>query len=249
MTCNRQVLEQSVRHLMASIQMKDMLKLRPIIVNKNMEVLDGQHRLEAAKRLHKPVYYTIDDKSEVQDVILLNANQKNWAMEDYLNFHYNQANSPYVELKNFLQEHNMAYRMFKMLQGEDNGPQDKAFKNGSMKSISKEQFTHILSLDAEVKELTEFLKARRSDSWKVFASSFFIRALARFLTRKDVDYEDLKRNLEIKIDTLGPRSGVGGYYLMFVQVYNFRKRDAIPVEEDEARSDFFDRIPRARKSI
>lgn len=249
MSCNRQVLEQAVRHLMASIQMKDMLKLRPIIVNKDMEVLDGQHRLEAAKRLHKTIYYTIDDKSETEDVILLNANQKNWAMEDYLNFHYNQGIPAYVGMRRFLEENNMSYRMFKMLHGEDNTAEGKNFKNGTMKQITKQEFDKVLSLNSECHEIIEFLKMRRSDLWKVFKSSLFIRAMARFLTRKDIDYEDLKKNLEVKIDAVGPRSGVGGYYLMFVQIYNFRKRDAIPVEEDEDRNDFFDRIPKARKSI
>lgn len=58
---NRIVDENHVRALMKSMRNKDLLI--PIAVNSKMEVLDGQHRLEARKRLayDVPYYWTGDD--------------------------------------------------------------------------------------------------------------------------------------------------------------------------------------------
>src|ERR1700742_2697053 len=83
---NRDIEDPHVRSIMASISIKDMLHLRPILVNSNMEVLDGQHRLEAARRLNAKIYYQIETKSEDADIILLNAHQKNWKTECYFNY-------------------------------------------------------------------------------------------------------------------------------------------------------------------
>jgi hypothetical protein len=43
--------------VLESIKQKNMLDLKPIICNKEKYVLDGQHRLLAAKQLRVPIYY------------------------------------------------------------------------------------------------------------------------------------------------------------------------------------------------
>ena len=59
----------------------------PIRVNKNMEVIDGQHTLEARKQLDLKVPYIIMDSDDILDVARLNTGRKNWSMNDYLNQH------------------------------------------------------------------------------------------------------------------------------------------------------------------
>lgn len=56
----------------------------PIIVNEDMEVSDGQHRLEAAKALGIPVKFVIQKYVELKETITLNTGQKNWTTKDFL---------------------------------------------------------------------------------------------------------------------------------------------------------------------
>ena len=82
---NRVINELALRKLINSIKSKNMLELRPILVDSQMRVIDGQHRLEAAKALRVPIFYLMKKESESLDIILLNT-QKRWSIEDYLNF-------------------------------------------------------------------------------------------------------------------------------------------------------------------
>ena len=43
------------------LSFKEMYLISPIIVNSRMEIIDGQHRLHAAKELNLPIYYIIVD--------------------------------------------------------------------------------------------------------------------------------------------------------------------------------------------
>ena len=51
--------EKLIKNLMQSISYRNLLAWRPIIVTKNFLVIDGLHRLEAAKRLGVEIYYEV----------------------------------------------------------------------------------------------------------------------------------------------------------------------------------------------
>lgn len=54
---NREIFHANLEKIKRSIQIKNLLEYRPIIVDKKMQVIDGQHRLEAARQLGVPIYY------------------------------------------------------------------------------------------------------------------------------------------------------------------------------------------------
>lgn len=54
---NRKVSERHVRSLVNSISNRNLLAANPILVDEAMNVIDGQHRLEAARKLNTPIYY------------------------------------------------------------------------------------------------------------------------------------------------------------------------------------------------
>lgn len=56
----------------------------PIIVNENMEIIDGQNRCEACKELELPVYYVIIPGLNIEHCRSLNIGQANWKMKDYI---------------------------------------------------------------------------------------------------------------------------------------------------------------------
>ena len=84
---NRDVDRKHVKKLVNSIREKNLLEVNPIIVNEKLEVLDGQHRLEAAKQLKVPIYYVISSDVTHNDISRLNSNKKNWLLMDYINYY------------------------------------------------------------------------------------------------------------------------------------------------------------------
>jgi|14BtaG_2_1085337.scaffolds.fasta_scaffold18203_1 hypothetical protein len=87
---NRTVTEEYVYKLMASFAEKDLRKATPIIVNEQMEVVDGGNRLEARKRLKLPIYYiVVEGLSAKNDIARLNMDRKGWTYPDW-HAHYIQ---------------------------------------------------------------------------------------------------------------------------------------------------------------
>ena len=101
---NRSIHEPWVRKLAELIKEKD-LQI-PIIVDENMKVQDGQHRLEAYKLCGFPITYIIKDKFELDDVRALNANSKKWSLTDYLMSHVKLGNKEYQLLEWFIKTYN-----------------------------------------------------------------------------------------------------------------------------------------------
>lgn len=103
-TSNRELDELHVKRLMASIEKNNLLELNPIIVNENMEIIDGQHRLEAARRLNVPVFYNTGDVSE-EDISTLNSVSKRWSAMDYINYYTIKKRPGFDKLSHFISEH------------------------------------------------------------------------------------------------------------------------------------------------
>jgi hypothetical protein len=89
-----------IRSLTESIKQHGM-KCNPIIVNEKYQVIDGQHRLAAAKNAGTFVYFIIIEGYNLLEVHTLNLNQKNWTRTDYMNGYAEMGIDSYVKLKQF----------------------------------------------------------------------------------------------------------------------------------------------------
>lgn len=86
---NRKINQRQVERLYNSFKERPDLSLAvPILVNDKMEIIDGQHRIEALERLasegtNLPVNYVQINSLGLKDVQILNSATKNWTNDDY----------------------------------------------------------------------------------------------------------------------------------------------------------------------
>lgn len=81
---------------------KDGKFIEPIIVNKDMEVLDGQHRLLSAKVKRAPItFYIVSDREAEQVIRSVNTERKNWSVREYIEFYASLGDRNFT----ILQEH------------------------------------------------------------------------------------------------------------------------------------------------
>ena len=92
---NRMIMDKRVGAIMDSIEKIGQKKV-PILVNADMEVIDGQGRLEAFQRMGLPVYFIVDPKAGIEDCIAMNVNMQNWKLDDYI-LSYATTNNPNKE--------------------------------------------------------------------------------------------------------------------------------------------------------
>ncbi len=104
---NRERVVAHVNKLKKAIEDRNLLHINPIIVDDEMRVVDGQHRLEAAKELGVPVYYLVLERASLRDVQVLNANNKKWGLADYLNSYCETGKADYIEVRDAAEKYDL----------------------------------------------------------------------------------------------------------------------------------------------
>ena len=69
-----------------------------ILVNEKMEIIDGQGRLGAFRKLNLPVIYEIKEGIGIDECISMNIKMENWNIYDYIDSYAAQGVEDYVQL-------------------------------------------------------------------------------------------------------------------------------------------------------
>lgn len=101
---NRVVNQKHVNKLKESFQKHDYLPSCPIIVDEDFNVIDGQHRLEAAKQLGIAIFYVVEKEPDNDLLIDLNVTQRKWSSTDYINYFAEKGNEHYIRFRRLLNE-------------------------------------------------------------------------------------------------------------------------------------------------
>lgn len=104
---NREINKAHVKRLAKSISDNNLLEFNPILVNKNYEVIDGQHRLTVAQENNLPVYFVMVNPAGLAEVQLLNANSKAWSMSDYLKSYIKLGINDYSILEDYMDQYGL----------------------------------------------------------------------------------------------------------------------------------------------
>ena len=76
----------------------------PLCCNENMEVIDGQNRLAALKRLELPVHYYIVRGIGIREARQMDIGRKNWKSLDYVNSYADTGNENFIRFRNLMNE-------------------------------------------------------------------------------------------------------------------------------------------------
>lgn len=98
---NRAINEGLVNRLMKSINEIGFIDARPILVNRDHIIIDGQHRFEACKRLKLPIIFEYSNVDMNKAMISLNTNQQIWRLHEYIQSWANDGRRCYIEILEF----------------------------------------------------------------------------------------------------------------------------------------------------
>ena len=97
LTGNRDIPESRISKIIDSIQKIGWVH-NPIVVNEEMEVIDGQGRLTALRRLKMPVEYIIAPGAGTKECVYMNMNMVNWKLPDFIKSYAELGNENYQRL-------------------------------------------------------------------------------------------------------------------------------------------------------
>lgn len=95
---NREVSPRRIKKIISSINEVGYIT-SPIIVNENMEIIDGQGRYEALKELGMPIDYIIVKGAGINACLNMNIYQERWRIIDYINSYVERGNENYRKIK------------------------------------------------------------------------------------------------------------------------------------------------------
>lgn len=231
---NKDMVEANVVRIMNSIKTKNLLEYRPILVDEKFQVIDGQHRLEAARRLEVPIFYEVKKGVEPREMILLNQNSFNWKMEDYLKFYVQEGNDNYIKLKRFIEKHDSTLKAVLVLFGKRGGSQYRSngFKAGGFIFPSPEEEERGNLILERTRHFLDFVKPKIDKPNGYLNGANFQRAMYLFLSIEAVDFEIFMGKVAQRLDLIQCHSRILLYVKMLKQIYNFRNRQPIALEDD-----------------
>ncbi len=217
---NRDLNETSVKKLQQSI--RDHGFLLPILVNNEMYVLDGQHRLEAARREKVPVPFIKYDLPTNQIPIListLNSLSVNWGLYNYFHLWHEQEREAYLDLALIKDTYGFSVTNVLRLAGITGTSGINAFKVGKMTftDAQKERFEMRCK---KVNELSNY-----SEAWADFNRTVkFISALCKVVLHPQYDHTRMLEQLTDQVMKIQRATSGNEFLLTFTDIYNHKRR-------------------------
>jgi len=212
-TSNREVDDRHVKRLVKAIRAKNMLNINPIIVNSNFEVIDGQHRLEAAREIGGIyIYYVIDDRVNKGDIGALNSNAKNWTVMDYINYFTIEKRPGFDKLSAFISEYPMIppSTVLHMLSA-DGSRNAKALKEGMVDSSNYNFAVKVARILKEYRNLIDHAYDRN-----------FVLAVIEMVKHPDYNHDNMRAKLEYQSRSLVKCINQKQYLDMLTEIYNYK---------------------------
>lgn len=215
-----------VKHLIKSIEIRDLTEYKPITVNPDYTIVDGQHRFLACKELKKPIYYQIiEENSTPYDLISLNVSLP-WNLNDYLNYWVKEGNKNYIHLQAYIKKTGLLPTVvFKMIFGRSKKARQ-LFKEGLF--VYKED-DYLLDIDI-VTTTRDIIKKHTKMSLKdlYFINSVrFLDALMDVMKHPDFDKEKWYRQLVLNVDLMTPKATYIQFKELILHIYNYKQKNKL----------------------
>jgi uncharacterized protein with PIN domain len=218
---NRDLIQLHVERLKASMEQEYLMS--PIIVNEKMEIIDGQHRFEAARQLNLPIRFIKVRGYALSQMQQMNALSKDWGLVDHIKAHADLGNTNFKQLMRYIkgqtENHPLSVIMTSLgLQGSNT--YDK-LKTGSYRHDEKREAQSLRVLES-VEKMRPFYKgANRSN---------FVHAIMH-LRKHDVF------DVELFIDKLSKYSSLmvdcttrARYIDLIEHIYNYKSRNKVSLK-------------------
>lgn len=211
---NRNLNVLHLKRLTQSIKQNDLLHANPILVNEKYEIIDGQHRFNVCRELNKPVHYIKVKGLGLSEIQILNANAKNWKLEDYIDGYCSMGMQEYCYLKTLMMKSNLGITLLLAMFHSDNGSTSEKLKNGQLILNFKNRGLIILEW---IKDWVKFYEGadRR----------VFIFALIQLYNLDGYSHEKMMQKIKYQSTKLVDCTNTKTYLALLEEIYNYKERN------------------------
>lgn len=209
---NRETNKLHLARLKESMTKKPLITI--IIVNEKHEIIDGQHRFHVSKELRLPLYYMVMHGYGLDEVQILNQNNKKWSPNDYVDGYCDLGYKEYITYRAFYKAYHFGYQVnHDLLTGGHHGKSDTIdFNNGYFKVIDLKRATlwadRIMTL---------------GDYFEKNTQRAFVQAMIHAFKKRDFNFDDFLHKLTLRAVLLRGCGTVQQYKDAIHEIYNFKR--------------------------
>lgn len=208
--------------IMTSMKRRGYHQGYPIVVDKDLKIIDGQHRYQAARNCGLPIYYVVQEETSVNDVREMAAITEAWKFDDFLSSYVRQGNDNYKRIIKWKETSGLGWRSF--LEGN---------------------FSDIKTTSQELKEGRFILTETKETQISLFLTKFvmfktyfpkgwthrgFVRACAYMFSHPNYNQTQMEARLDYQSTRLVKCPDTESYLLMLQGIYNYKSHSANVVD-------------------
>lgn len=218
---NRKVVEQHVLNLMKRMQEQGNLTTHfPIIVNERMEVIDGQHRLEALKRLSSmnlknpegetiwTPFYRVETGLTLQAVRDINNGHRNWLWQDYMTSYVNEGKEQYERFQNLIRHFGLSFSTTLRFCVLGEKRMSRAFREGELIIVDHQKAFQLLKWYKEVSDASNH------------HTEPFATTMHKIMQHPEYDHRRMVRKMELYHTVLKKFVRISDYMRAIEDIYN-----------------------------
>ena len=224
---------QHIRRLTDSLKVHGM-KCNPILVNEKMEVIDGQHRLQAAKNVNTFVYYIVVNGYKLQEVHTLNLNQKNWTKRDYMEGYADMGVDSYIKLREFVQKNDDftftdCIAFCSNVVSASNFSSSAKFRGKEATSNRKEVFEEGTWLGKDFNLAQEWAHKIRmcKPYFEGYNKTIFVGTMISLLQNNLFDFSEFMHKVRIQPKALVDCANTNQMRALIEDIYNYKSRNKV----------------------
>ncbi len=218
---NRPINPEHLERLYDAVSEKNFLQEFPILVDRNMVVIDGQHRLRVAEALGVPIYYLVSDRISIDDVPATVQVVGKWRPMDYLHSWCAAGKIEYIKLRDWWQQHNFlslsrAYELCYF--GDHSSRGDR--KTLAWRFVNGEYIANDIPFATKViQNVLDF------EPWVPFhREALFIYAVSNLTGNAKYDHRQMMNKMEYLSIKLVKCPDTESYIKLFDEIYNHKRR-------------------------
>ena len=226
---------------------------QPIIINERYEIIDGQHRLEACKKLKIAVEYIKRKGATIEDVISTNIVGKKWSLEDYIHRFATEGNQNYIDLLEFVQvakskgfststaifiaKGNNGCESYYMWDDQIVRPHGSKILPGAKRlyrvgSAEVLGFFKMPNKDEANKRLNQIMAF---SDFSFYNKVSFVKAINQCVRIKEMDFNRLLQSARKNPRRFTNEATTENFIQMFEEIYNWRRQNKLPIVNNPQR--------------
>lgn len=222
---NRPLKEGHVRSMKESLERSGWnptAPLRAFEKEGKLFVIDGQHRLTAAKDLGIDVYYLLygNEVDALREMISLNAYQSRWSINDFASHYAKSGNGNYKRILELVARFEINISIAAELVTGNAEGRRQLFRGGNF-VFSEAEYARVEPILTHINEIR-----RLSDRYESFCdTNVFVRALYTVCSHPDYDHEIMMRQLKRSPPSLTPCRTHAQYLEVLSGIFNWKLAD------------------------